>query len=336
MEFQDPITDPGIEDAAGAFLEEHEVFPERQDIGLPSFDPSSQDRYEIDLDQLAGGDGIWDFDPTDEELGEMERGMQGDGLSDDDAPLNHPGIGPGRSLIWDVCAWYQAFHFYGPTDWGIYIKQDCVLRAPKEFIRYVPKHLRGTYDPRGWFNRFAAAAMFAYYLHEHYHHCVESLGFRLQVVLGRSCYVPYKLNVYRVLKAAAGGGALPPQWNPDDQIEEALANANSYRRLSESTYKDRVSPLAMKAVKKCLKRQFRYEPPGYKQAYDYLSNSDFREGQNVLQALVLDGTMVPKGLSSLNHGPWRLAPGMMRGMFNIKRRFWGVVDKGGKRRFPKI
>lgn len=338
MNYEEFTNDPKIEEVAQRVLTESEVSFDKDDLGLPFFDPDTQERYEIDLGQVEDVKESWDFNPSENELSEMERAMQEDESPSGDGPLRQSGEGTGRTVTWDVCAWYQAFHFYGPTDWGIYIKQDCVLSAPKEFIRWVPKRLRSTFDATSWFNQLATAAMFAYYLHEHYHHCVESLGFRLHVARGRSCYVPYKRNVYRVLKASAAGGALPASWTPDDQIEEALANANSYRRLSESTYKKRVSPAAMRAVRKCLKSQFRYDPPGYRNARNYLSKQDFQEGQNLLQALVLEGTMLPGGLFALNSKArtWSVAPGMMRGMFNLKRRFWGVVDKGGTRRFPKL
>ena len=65
------------------------------------------------------------------------------------------------------------------------------------------------------------SAFWSLYLHEIYHHKVESFGIRLQVVQGRGSYVRYKdINVYVPLKG------------DDQQLEEALANAYCYHRLS--------------------------------------------------------------------------------------------------------
>lgn len=71
------------------------------------------------------------------------------------------------------------------------------------------------------------SAFYVFYLHEQFHHKVESLGFRLLITTGADRYRPYKTNVYRRTYLTV------------DCLEESLANAESYLRLSEERYKQR-------------------------------------------------------------------------------------------------
>ena len=72
------------------------------------------------------------------------------------------------------------------------------------------------------------SAFYVFFLHEQFHHKVESLGFRLLISTGSDRYRPYKAKVYRA-------SYLTP-----DCLEETLANAESYRRLGEPRYTQRV------------------------------------------------------------------------------------------------
>ena len=143
-------------------------------------------------------------------------------------------------VSWDVCAWYQPLHFFG-QDWGIYIREECLLKLAIRIARYTdrPKFLLekaravakrmtgGPSVPTYWRLHdpeiFIRAAFLALFLHEHYHHRVECLGLRLHVVTRTSLYIPYTRNVYLPAKGT------------DDLLEEALANACMYLRLAEDT-----------------------------------------------------------------------------------------------------
>lgn len=305
-----------------------ERFPQlpRPEFEQPQFNPEEQDRVEIDARRLLDSQAIWDFEPTEENLLDIEKAFQ---------------QGPARSSVWqndgnsgprDKCAWYQPVHFFG-HDWGIYIRENCVFRSAVRFAGYVPRDLQGTRTRRDWFNILSLASLIVYYLHEHYHHRVESLGFRLHVVSGQPLYVIYKNYVYGVLKRNlhAYPGPYINGWDPDEQIEEALANANSYISLGSQTYKNKLSPEVVKIVKKALKSEFPYDPPGYRQASKYLTQARFRAGQNLLQARVLAGNLVNTPAKE-----WNCAPGMTRSFFGNRSKFWSVVDKTGRCRFPVI
>jgi len=307
-----------------SFVQERFSQLPRPEFEQPHFNPEEQDRVEINTRRLLDSQVIWDFEPTEENLLDIEKAFQ---------------QGPARSPVWqndgnsgprDKCAWYQPVHFFGP-DWGIYIKENCVFHSAVRFAGFVPPHLQATKTKRDWFNILSMAALFVYYLHEHYHHRVESLGFRLHVVTGHSLYVIYKNNVYGVLKRNlhAYPGPYINGWNPDEQIEEALANANSYISLGSQTYKNKLSPEVVKIVKRALKSEFPYHPPGYRQAVKYLSVQKFRAGQNLLQARVLAGNLVNSPAKE-----WNCAPGMTRSFYGNRSKFWAVVDKTGRCRFP--
>ena len=309
-----------------SFVQENFRELPRPEFEQPQFNPEEYDRVEIDSRRLFGNQDPWDFQPSEQDLLDIESAFQ-QGPTRSSVWQND-----GRSSPWDKCAWYQPVHFFGP-DWGIYIKETCVFRSAVRYASFVPRHLQATRTSRDWFNILSMAALFVYYLHEHYHHRVESLGFRLHVVTGQPLYVIYKNNVYGVLKRNlhAYPGPYINGWDPDEQIEEALANANSYLQLGSQTYKNRLFPDVVKIVKKALKSEFPYDQPGYRQASRYLTYERFRAGQNLLQARVLAGNLVNTPAKE-----WKCAPGMTKSFYGNRSKFWAVVDKTGRCRFPMI
>jgi hypothetical protein len=130
------------------------------------------------------------------------------------------------------CAWYCPIHFFGHA-WGIYIRESCILSHAVDVARFV--------DWRAVANPFARrnaivrqllrSAFYIFFLHEQFHHKVESLGFRFLIATGTDRYRPYKTNVYR------------PSYLTADCLEESLANAESYRRLAEPRYLQRHSSM---------------------------------------------------------------------------------------------
>ena len=92
-----------------------------------------------------------------------------------------------------------------------------------------------------------------------FHHKVESLGFRLLIATGSDRYRPYKANVYR------------PSFLRPECLEESLANAESYLRLSEAHYRKRHDKPILDGLRIFLKEGFSLQPPGYAEAVEYLS-----------------------------------------------------------------
>lgn len=295
------------------------------------FDEENQERRLIDVERLFDPRSQpWLFEPTEEDLAEIDKAFaQGEPTENETGATQG-----GWPLVWETCAWYQPIHFFGP-DWGIYIKEDCVRRAAYRFARFVPRHVQPLFSHRDWLNRLSLAALLAYYYHEHYHHRVESLGYRLHVVLGRSCYRPYMTSIYQVLKTNLGyypAGPYINGWNPDEQIEEALANANSYRHTHlRGSLRAKVSEPAIRAWQRGMLWQFRHDPPGYRQAHRYLLPREFRAGENILKERMVSALLAP--------GPapkWDFTPDMTKGFFERRAKFWGVIDRGGRWRFPVI
>lgn len=218
---------------------------------------------------------------------------------------------------WDRCAWYQPIHFFG-NRWGIFIKESCVRRTALMIARFVPPWIAARPNVAPLRDLYRAAVL-VYFLHEHYHHKIECLGFRLHVVLRNSCYLPYDAAVYRATLGT------------DNNLEEALANADAYLRLSQNPYNKRLPDYIRFATKDYLEWEFRNcSPPGYRMAVNYLTEADFNAGENFLQAQVREGSVTPG--QPVNE--WDLCPRMAHPFFNVKSNIWTVVPSGGVKRLP--
>ena len=288
----------------------------------PTFE-AGQDVLAIDWDQLfpkrgravvlengfPNGDG-WDFEPTLEELGELGNVL---GNRTPDRQLQSPGQQP----KWDICAWYQPIHFFG-HDWGIFIKEDCVKRAAFAIARYIDPAVKHAASHGAWFKALYRAAVYLYFLHEQYHHKIECLGFRLHVVQRKSAFLPYHKLIYASTKGT------------DDQLEEALANADCYHRLSTKPYPFWITPHVVKATKNYLKCHFPHDPPGYRKAEDYLTKTRFDAGENVLQAQVKEVSLTPAQPAV----DWDMAPRMTHSFFPVTSNIWTVIPAGTKSRLP--
>jgi hypothetical protein len=224
---------------------------------------------------------------------------------------------------WDRCAWYQPIHYFG-WDWGIYIRQDCLkrqaLRIAWEFRRRNPEIIAKwgpRYLARMLYPTFLKASFFCYFLHEYYHHKVESFGFRLLVTTGATKYLNYKAGIYR------------PFWGTDHCLEEAMANADIHKRLSEETYKGRLGKLVTEATREYVKESFKTDPPGYRKAIDYLGNSR-NTGELRLQSQIFDASLTPRKPES----DWLSAPVMMKGFYNLQSNIYEIVPTGGRPILP--
>lgn len=232
---------------------------------------------------------------------------------------------------WDTCAWYQPMHFFA-TDWGVFIKEECLLRlalviaANTDGARLANERARGL-PPRGKKNYWRLddaellirAAFTLLFLHEHFHHRMECLGLRLHVITRSPLYVPYFRAVYT------------PALGTDDLLEEALANACMYRRLSEEAYTNLLPEAIRDAMRAMLLATYPTNPPGYRKAIDYLGEREFDHGENVLQGWMRESTMNPKQPAP----EWDLAPRMTQSFFTLSSNIYSVVPKGAKVILPR-
>lgn len=211
------------------------------------------------------------------------------------------------------CAWYQPIHYHG-YDFGIFIRRDCALKWARWVSRYLPKQTPLT--PL-LCRQLVRAGVSILFLHEHYHHKVESLGLRLHVATGKSCYLPYQTSVYR---ACIGS---------DDQLEEALANADAFARLSEDRYRKGMSRSLVKAAREYLEWAFPSSPPGYRMAIQYLYDPSFDAAEDVLQERVRLATLkVPSAAD------WVCAPQMTRSILTVREPIWWLVPRGARPLVP--
>lgn len=210
------------------------------------------------------------------------------------------------------CAWYCPIHFFG-HGWGIYIRESCVLSHALDIASFV--HWPSVrLAPSAITRDLLRSAFYVFFLHEQFHHKVESLGLRLLISTSSDRYRPYKANVYR------------RTFNTANCIEESLANAESYRRLNEPRYTQRVDPAIRKGLRACLKWSIPQQPPGYREGVQFLSEAPYRDSLYALQSQLLDGTVPP----STPKGHWSIAPNMITSLADITDDIYVVLPKGAR------
>lgn len=301
------------------FLERSGVLEEADDSPWPDLSPEDQP-LPVDWGGLFPGrrprgtetgydffDDPWLPEFDDDFLGDLDRAL-GEGP---------PGADRARDAGPDVCAWYRPFHFHG-LGWGIYIREDCMLRLAVDIGRFLPAvpHVHLSLVAMG----LVRAAFATFFLHEAYHHKTESFAIRLQVVERKGRYVPYARDVYRPLLAAGS----------DDLHEEALANADSYNRLTTNPYKNWVPPDVITSAQDYLRWRFPLDPPGYRKAVDYLGADAFRRDEYVLRSEVQEGTSAP----FRSTGDWQVATHLHRSLFNCRSDIWTVIRPGTRSILP--
>ena len=216
--------------------------------------------------------------------------------------------------LFDFCAWYQPIHFFG-YDWGIFVREDCIVDLATTIACFMPRsHPAGLHYPGHHYlvNQLVLAGFLSYFFHEHFHHKVESFGIRLWVVEKTARYVPYKHAVYR------------PTYPSKDNLEEALANADSYRRFGTRPYTARLDPDVRKALRAALRFLFSLSPPGYREASRYLAKPEFEPALWKLQAQIQDASLTP----SMDPRDWEFAPRSIQSFLNVASDIWLVVRVG--------
>jgi predicted RNA binding protein YcfA (HicA-like mRNA interferase family) len=196
---------------------------------------------------------------------------------------------------------------------GIYIRESCILSHIIDIAPFV--HWPSVRAPRWEIARqLLRSASYVFFLHEQFHHKVESLGLRLLIATGTDRYRPYKTNVYRRT-------FLTP-----DCLEESLANAESYRRLSERRYVRRVEPAIRDGLRDYLKASIPLQPPGYQEGLHYFSEPPYRDGLYRLQSQTLEG-VTPRTIPA---GYWSVAPNMITALADITDDIYVVLPRNAR------
>ena len=210
------------------------------------------------------------------------------------------------------CAWYSPIHFFG-HGWGIYIRESCVLALAVAIARFVDWR-RVKLSPPAIAQQLLRSAFYVLFLHEQFHHKVESFGFRLLVATGGDRYLNYKSKVYR------------PSYLTSVCLEESLANAESYRRLGESRYAARVEPAVRDGLRAYLKASIPVQPPGYAEGVQYFSDLAYRKGLYELQSQIVDGSLPPV----TPPGHWAIAPNVITSYADITSEIYVVLPLGAR------
>lgn len=279
----------------------------------PSYDPAEYDAYLIDWRGLFG---VSNREPIfqgvdDPELADWIGTNLGAGEPRGDDSREVADRRP------EVCAWYQPIHFFG-HDWGIFILDDCVRRIAGDIARWVPRSVGASvWALQAPLLQMSFASLF---LHEAFHHKTESFAIRLDVTERTPRYRTYWGSVYAPAARPKGGGPL----------EEALANADSYRRLNEPAHARFVPRDLVRSTRDYLTWRFPFDPPGYSAASSYLTNGPNLAGQNLLKSQVQEGVAKPFRTVS----QWRMAPNMNESLFGLGSDIWTLVKRGRTPRLP--
>jgi predicted RNA binding protein YcfA (HicA-like mRNA interferase family) len=215
-----------------------------------------------------------------------------------------------------VWAWYQPIHYFGP-DWGIYIRETGLMECARRIANCLPPGLvvRSSATLGKAVIRAAFASLF---LHEQYHHKTESAALRMHVIERRPIYPDYHRLAYR---ATAG---------TKDQIEEGLANADSWYRLTEAAYSKWTGRTVISTTKDYLARSFLVAPPGYANAADLLYRPDFEAEQQLLFSQVQEGVAPVRSTPS----EFSIASHLNHSLFRVTQRIWTVVPAGARTILP--
>ena len=128
------------------------------------------------------------------------------------------------------------------------------------------------------------ASLGVLYLHEAFHHRMESFAIGIETVEQTKIYCPYHDSVFKPLRAQGS----------TTFSRSALATAESYRRLREDVYLTLGSRWDLrKAAKSPLSTWFATLPPGYRRASFFLSDGPFESALHQLFCQIDEAAIFP-------------------------------------------
>ena len=215
----------------------------------------------------------------------------------------------------DALAWYAPFHRFG-LSWGIYIYESSIIDIAGQIGTYLKP---GVILRPGITQQLSRVALSILYLHEAFHHKIESFATRLEVVKRQKVFLPYEQNVYQNLLGT------------DELMEEALACAEMYMRLKEKTYRRGLSDSVYQAATEMLGDWIPSLPPGYRMAESVLNgNCLFEEARDGLLCQVNEGAIN----WAQSYQEWSIATQMTRGLFSWREIAYVLIPKGTKSLIP--
>lgn len=191
----------------------------------------------------------------------------------------------------DALAWYLPFHYYG-WSWGIYVKESEVLMIAGK----IKKFLGGPPSDEYEFAQLTRMALSVLYLHEAFHHKVESFATRLEIARLLPVYLPYNESVYKPLRGT------------DLQLEESMACAEMLNRLKEKSFHGLVRQDIREATDTFLRQWIPTLPPSYRRGIEFSERPD----TGTLLSQIASSQLKPKQPKT----DWDIATQMIRGLFN--------------------
>jgi len=177
----------------------------------------------------------------------------------------------------DAIAFYRPFHFEPFDQWGIYI-----LIPP--LLTYCSQ-LRTSLGTLSVFSPSVLASMvlFEIFHHEFFHHLVECTAASIEILWSAPDRPPIPIYLqyrHRTWERALGA-------HSHDPLEEALANAyafNSFSFISRvgGGYLEGTSRIYQKA----LERNWKHEPPGYREAGSYVRGGQLEGARMLVQRML--------------------------------------------------
>lgn len=274
-------------------------------------DPDDADAYEPDWTQIH---------PKDSDLGaSLDRAPGRPNAYDEIQQRASSGFLVPPPDVLDALAWYTPIHYFGLGS-AIYIRETAVFDVAAAIVNRLPEPEREVRENLAGASR---AAMSVLYLHEAYHHKIESLAIRFEMVERTRRYLPYSKEVYIPLI----------QQGSDDVLEEALACAEMYRRFkAEDPFRRGVPKVVRAATLAMLPEWFETLPPSYRKAANYFSDRKFDRSQRVLMSQLHEASADPRRAAD----EWSLAPHLCRGLFDCQRITHVLVPKGQEPILPWI
>ena len=278
--------------------------------------------YPIDFDSL--GADAQDFSSPNSDFVEQPVGIRVDEQVVE-AVLNGPDTLRGRDNAVpppDVLGWYQPIHFFA-GNWGIFIRESALVALARDLApRFEPfAGRRGTLSHVAVLLRSAFSYVF---LHEQYHHKIESLAIRLHVIERRPVYPPYM----RFITTVAG---------TENDYEEAVANADAWLRLDTLPYSNWFARDERRVIQSWMLDLFENSPPPYKPAVRILTGpsprDQFSEAEDRLTARVQEARLFP---TRADPADFATTTHLTQSLFNIRQSLWSVVPAGNEPMLPRL
>lgn len=174
----------------------------------------------------------------------------------------------------DAIAFYRPFHFSTGREWGIYFDIEALLN----YTQQIWSEMNGkvaTFD----YQSLLTACLCEVFQHEYFHHISECAATTLEIVLHqtgqrRPIYIEYSRQRFR-------------NEHLHSPLEEALANAYAYNSLTFlSRMKAGLRTTRIKVLQTAISQHWHTEPPGYRDAANYISWRYVRGAGELLQLML--------------------------------------------------